>query len=82
MSLDRTIKLSTLYFKGPRAQIDRMLYKKHIQEEVETTANLAIEVSPVEDLILKTATHPSHDLMKQECCGVKLGNDNIVQMNQ
>lgn len=59
---------------GPRAQIDRMLYKKHIQEEVKTTANLAIEVSPVEDLILKTATHPSHDLMKQECCGVKLGD--------
>ncbi|XP_052072302.1 protein MTO1 homolog, mitochondrial-like [Mytilus californianus] len=59
---------------GPRAQIDRMLYKKHIQEEVKSTANLAIEVSPVEDLILKTTTHPSHDLMKQECCGVKLGD--------
>ena len=59
--------------KGPRAQIDRALYKKHLQEEVRNTQNLTIKESPVEDLILKEAVNPNHDLMKQECCGVRLG---------
>lgn len=38
---------------GLRAQIDRSLYKKHIQKELfENTPNLEILEAPVEDLII------------------------------
>jgi hypothetical protein len=40
-----------------------------------TTEHLTIEASPVEDLILKEATTPDHDLNKQNCCGVILGKN-------
>lgn len=63
---------------GPRAQIDRVIYKRHIQEEIKNTANLTIETSPVEDLILREAQYPDHNLMKQECCGVRLGDGKEV----
>ncbi|XP_055688174.1 protein MTO1 homolog, mitochondrial [Lutzomyia longipalpis] len=38
---------------GPRAQIDRELYKKAVQEELSTMKNLEICVSSVENLILR-----------------------------
>ena len=37
---------------GPRAQIDRILYKKTIQEELKDTPNLTLEEGSVEDLIV------------------------------
>ena len=37
--------------RGPRAQSDRKLYKKHMQEEIENTQNLDLLFDPVEDLI-------------------------------
>ena len=37
--------------RGPRAQSDRKLYKKHMQEEIENTKNLDLLFDPVEDLI-------------------------------
>ena len=37
--------------RGPRAQSDRKLYKKHMQEEIENTENLELLFDPVEDLI-------------------------------
>ena len=37
--------------RGPRAQSDRKLYKKHMQEEIENTQNLELLFDPVEDLI-------------------------------
>ncbi|XP_012263660.2 protein MTO1 homolog, mitochondrial [Athalia rosae] len=49
---------------GLRAQIDRGLYKKHLQAELFSTENLHVTESPVEDLIL------SEDSLK--CCGVVL----------
>uniref|UniRef100_A0A146M5L7 Protein MTO1, mitochondrial n=2 Tax=Lygus hesperus TaxID=30085 RepID=A0A146M5L7_LYGHE len=38
---------------GPRAQIDRTLYKRHLQKELFSTPNLAIIEGAVEDLILE-----------------------------
>jgi len=38
---------------GHRAQIDRVLYKKHMQEEVLRTKNLSVEANEVKDLILE-----------------------------
>lgn len=37
---------------GPRAQIDRSLYKKAVQNELLNTRNLDIYCSSVEDLLL------------------------------
>ncbi len=37
--------------RGPRAQSDRKLYKKNMQEEIENTQNLELLFDPVEDLI-------------------------------
>lgn len=37
---------------GPRAQIDRSIYKKEVQKELFSTKNLDVSCSPVEDLIL------------------------------
>ena len=37
--------------RGPRAQSDRKLYKKHMQEEIQNTENLELLFDPVEDLI-------------------------------
>lgn len=37
---------------GPRAQIDRALYKKHMQREILSTKNLSVEAHSVEDLIV------------------------------
>ncbi len=41
---------------GPRAQIDRQLYKKAVQNELTSMANLEICCSSVEDLIIGEAT--------------------------
>ncbi|KAF6206876.1 hypothetical protein GE061_018112 [Apolygus lucorum] len=38
---------------GPRAQIDRTLYKRHLQKELFSTPNLTIIESAVEDLLLE-----------------------------
>ncbi|KAJ8920073.1 hypothetical protein NQ315_011727 [Exocentrus adspersus] len=50
---------------GHRAQIDRDLYKKHIQKELfEDTPNLDVLVAPVEDLIIE---NPTVDVNNQSC---------------
>ncbi|XP_026826162.1 protein MTO1 homolog, mitochondrial isoform X2 [Ooceraea biroi] len=49
---------------GLRAQIDRMLYKKHLQEELFNTPGLHIYESSVEDLILSAEP--------LSCCGIIL----------
>nr|CAI5834481.1 unnamed protein product [Callosobruchus analis] len=60
---------------GYRAQIDRDLYKKHMQKELfEDTPNLDVLEAPVEDLIVK---NPSINANKQQCfeCGGVILND-------
>jgi tRNA uridine 5-carboxymethylaminomethyl modification enzyme len=53
---------------GPRAQIDRDLYKKNMQKEIEATPLLQIYEGSVEDLIVED------DL----CCGVRLTNQSKI----
>lgn len=38
--------------QGPRAQIDRQLYKKHMREELETYPNLSIVTGSVADIVV------------------------------
>ncbi|XP_067008217.2 protein MTO1 homolog, mitochondrial [Anabrus simplex] len=64
---------------GPRAQIDRKLYKQHLQHELfENTPNLNIVVASVEDLILEEPKNPSSQEMIGDCCGVTLSNGSVV----
>ncbi|XP_071944332.1 protein MTO1 homolog, mitochondrial-like [Antedon mediterranea] len=59
---------------GLRAQIDRDLYRKYMQEEVLNTPNLTVIASPVEDLQIRQASKPDHHWMNQECTGVILAD--------
>lgn len=55
---------------GLRAQIDRQLYKKNLQNELFKVKNLEIALGAVEDLILEENTHDSDT---KKCIGVILG---------
>ncbi|XP_041348863.1 protein MTO1 homolog, mitochondrial-like [Gigantopelta aegis] len=63
---------------GPRAQIDRDLYKEHMQREVRRLSKLRIMAAPVENLLLRESRQPDHELMKQECLGVILGDGKVM----
>lgn len=59
---------------GYRAQIDRDLYKKHVQTELfQKTPNLDVLVAPVEDLIIENSTTNCSNQTCVECKGVILG---------
>ncbi|XP_054289949.1 protein MTO1 homolog, mitochondrial isoform X1 [Macrosteles quadrilineatus] len=65
---------------GPRAQIDRKLYKQNVQEELfKNTPNLDVLVASVEDLLLEQPTNPSSDQVLQQCVGVVLKNGQTVR---
>jgi tRNA uridine 5-carboxymethylaminomethyl modification enzyme len=56
---------------GYRAQIDRDLYKKHIQNELfKDTPNLDILVASVEDLIVENPTSNNNGQTTIECYGI------------
>jgi tRNA uridine 5-carboxymethylaminomethyl modification enzyme len=58
---------------GPRAQIDRLLYKQHVQHELFTnTPNLEVMVASVEDLIVEEAMCVQNDQTVRQCSGVVL----------
>ena len=61
---------------GPRAQIDRKLYKQHLQEEIFNTKNLTLREGGVEDLIVETTEDGKHI-----CKGVKLGRLKMSSAN-
>lgn len=59
---------------GPRAQIDRKLYKKAVQTELLSTSNLDIYCSSVEDLLLEDIDIQDGNSVKtvKKCNGVLL----------
>ncbi|KAK3606500.1 hypothetical protein CHS0354_041451 [Potamilus streckersoni] len=63
---------------GPRAQIDRSLYKQHMQKEILNTPNLTVLASPVEDLVMEESSQKESTLMKSISRGVVLGNGEII----
>ncbi|XP_063601325.1 protein MTO1 homolog, mitochondrial-like [Penaeus indicus] len=68
---------------GPRAQIDRTLYKQHLQEEVFQIPNLTIVEGAVEDLILREgndANSSQEDSSRlAECSGIILDNGEEIR---
>ncbi|KAI6778253.1 Mitochondrial translation optimization protein 1 [Emericellopsis cladophorae] len=60
---------------GPRAQIDRSLYKKHMRAELEAYSNLTIILDSASDIILSE----DHDTdSKNKIAGVRLDSGSIL----
>lgn len=58
---------------GYRAQIDRDLYKQHLQKELFTnTPNLDVVVGAVEDLIVENPTTDNNNKTIFNCSGIIL----------
>ncbi|XP_017882321.1 protein MTO1 homolog, mitochondrial [Ceratina calcarata] len=61
---------------GYRAQIDRVLYKKHLQQELFNTPGLQIYESSVEDLIIQGDSPTCHGIILKD--GTKIYSDAVV----
>ena len=59
--------------QGNRAQIDRVLYKKNMQEIILNTPNLNVIAEPVDNLLLLNENE------KQKAAGVLLGSILIIE---
>ncbi|CRK28863.1 hypothetical protein BN1708_015344 [Verticillium longisporum] len=66
---------------GPRAQIDRDLYKKHMREELEGYPNLSIIVGSVSDVVLCPQEDPTTGAHSR-ITGVKLDSGEILPTTQ
>ncbi|EPB89815.1 tRNA uridine 5-carboxymethylaminomethyl modification enzyme GidA [Mucor circinelloides 1006PhL] len=70
---------------GPRAQIDRKLYKKHLQSYLNNYPNLTIQSGSVSDLVLNdSVTEEEHQKMvskgaSQIVKGVRLENGQVIR---
>ena len=58
--------------QSPRAQVDRKLYKKHIQAMLHNYPNLELRAGSVFDLVLNKPS-VSTDFLRSEVRGVQLG---------
>jgi tRNA uridine 5-carboxymethylaminomethyl modification enzyme len=68
---------------GPRAQIDRALYKKYMREELESYPNLSIVLGRVSDIV--TADNhddPAADGAKSKITGVRLESGEVLPTSQ
>ncbi|KAK5997398.1 Vacuolar protein sorting-associated protein 45 [Cladobotryum mycophilum] len=62
---------------GPRAQIDRSLYRKHMREELETYPNLSVILGSVSDIVLSSSDDPS-GIVKGAIAGVRLESGEVL----
>ncbi|OTA60233.1 glucose-inhibited division protein A subfamily [Hypoxylon sp. EC38] len=63
---------------GPRAQIDRALYKKHMREELQSYPNLSIITDSVSDIVLGENAEPTSGSPKKKITGVRLESGEIL----
>ncbi|KAH8402360.1 hypothetical protein KR009_011584 [Drosophila setifemur] len=61
---------------GPRAQIDRQLYKRAVQRELNQTPNLEIRAAAVDNIIIEGESQESQG---GRCAGVLLANGEVVR---
>ncbi|KAI2630610.1 glucose-inhibited division protein A subfamily [Hypoxylon sp. NC1633] len=68
---------------GPRAQIDRALYKKHMREELTSYPNLSIITDSVSDIVLGEGADPAATggQAKGKITGVRLESGEIISTN-
>ncbi|KAI9786941.1 MAG: Mitochondrial Translation Optimization [Geoglossum umbratile] len=68
---------------GPRAQIDRKLYKKHMQEELLSYPNLSIVQGSVADIVVdrESSGRPDSDGRYGKITGVRLESGELIPTN-
>ncbi len=66
---------------GPRAQIDRKLYQKHMREELESYPNLSIILDKVADIVVEDEDLPTSEA-KNKITGVRLESGEIIPTGQ
>lgn len=64
---------------GPRAQIDRELYKKAVQTELLNTKNLDIYCSSVEDLLWENVNDNQNSQSIKQCNGILLSDGSEIR---
>ncbi|KAJ3499616.1 hypothetical protein NLG97_g184 [Lecanicillium saksenae] len=62
---------------GPRAQIDRKLYQKHMREELQSYPNLSIILDSVSDIVLSTE-ETGRNTQQPAIAGVRLDSGDII----
>ncbi|KEF58077.1 tRNA uridine 5-carboxymethylaminomethyl modification enzyme GidA [Exophiala aquamarina CBS 119918] len=68
---------------GPRAQIDRDLYKTYMREEMLSTPNLSILEGKVADIIVsKENIHPRDTVSQGRISGIRLEDGQVVPASQ
>ncbi|KAL2022299.1 hypothetical protein VTK56DRAFT_5697 [Thermocarpiscus australiensis] len=68
---------------GPRAQIDRALYKKYMREELESYPNLSIIQAKVSDIVIAdNYDAPAADGAKSKITGVRLESGEVLPTSQ
>ena len=68
---------------GPRAQIDRDLYKDYMREEMLSTPNLSILEGKVADIIVSRDAIDTNDTVSQGCiAGIRLEDGHIIPTSQ
>ncbi|KAI3343706.1 mitochondrial translation optimization protein [Ustulina deusta] len=67
---------------GPRAQIDRALYKKHMREELQTYPNLSIILGSVSDIVMDENVTDPDSAAKSRITGVRLETGEILPTTQ
>ncbi|KAG0309573.1 Mitochondrial Translation Optimization [Dissophora globulifera] len=66
---------------GPRAQIDRKLYKKHMQKALHEYPNLTIKAGSVSDIVLGAEIlppTPGENIVQGEIKGIKLESGEVI----
>ncbi len=67
---------------GPRAQIDRELYKKYMREELEGTERLSIVEGKVADIVVSTEGMEEHPGSQGRIIGVRLEGGEVIPTSQ
>ncbi|KAK1487023.1 glucose inhibited division protein A [Colletotrichum tamarilloi] len=62
---------------GPRAQIDRKLYQKHMREELETYPNLSIVLGSVSDIVTSESAETTSSV-QSKITGVRLESGEVL----
>ncbi|OAQ83925.1 vacuolar protein sorting-associated protein 45 [Purpureocillium lilacinum] len=63
---------------GPRAQIDRGLYKKHMRDELSLYPNLSIILGSVSDIVVSTHDSPPVGGAQKSIAGVRLESGRVL----
>ncbi|KAJ8107725.1 hypothetical protein ONZ43_g6642 [Nemania bipapillata] len=67
---------------GPRAQIDRVLYQKHMREELQTYPNLSIVAGSVSDIVVDENVTDPNSGAKGRITGVRLETGEVLPTTQ